>query len=488
MLEKFPSVRILCIGDLMLDCFVEGAVERISPEAPVPVFRWEREKLMLGGAGNVVANLRALNVNAALVCRIGADAQGENAKRLLDASGVENLALVSPAVPTTQKTRFVARGRHVLRMDRERVAALSDDEEAQLLARISAALEKTHLVILSDYAKGLLSESFTQKIIAACRAAGVPVYVDPKGTDWRKYAGATLVKPNCKELEAACGVSLDPSDSTFLEQIVFHARKILQAMKIDNAVVTLSEKGMIYVPGKGGETIYLPTECREVCDVSGAGDTSMAVLAAARAVGGGFREAMILANVAAGIVVGKVGTAVVAPRELTAALDRKGGASPFGQKIHSVSSMREQVREWQAEGLKVGFTNGCFDCLHLGHLSSLAQAKAHCDRLVVAVNGDDSVRRLKGPSRPVQNELTRTNVLAGLETVDAVVVFNEDTALSLVEKLRPDVIAKEGYAPEDWPEAQCVTAYGGEVVFLKRVEGYSTSSLVERMNEKDDWS
>ncbi len=485
MLEKLEKARILCIGDLMLDRFVQGTVDRISPEAPVPVFRWGAERTMLGGVGNVVANLRALGVRTSVASRVGDDAEGRALSGLLAVSGVENLALTSKAVPTIQKTRFVAQGHHVLRMDRERISPLAAAEETELLARIESVLSRVDVVILSDYAKGLLSKTFTEKVIAACRAAKVGVYVDPKGKDYRKYAGATFVKPNRKELEAVCGVSLDPTAPDFLEQVVHYARRLLATVNIEHIIVTLSEKGMVYVPGDGGETIYLPTECREVCDVSGAGDTTMSVLAAARAVGATFREAMELSNVAAGIVVGKVGTAVVTPAELDTALEQKKSVSKFDRKIYSRAALTEQVRAWQAKGLKVGFTNGCFDCLHMGHLASLGQAKAHCDKLVVAVNSDASVRRLKGPSRPVQNETTRTHVLAGLEAVDAVTIFDEATALPVVEALRPDVIAKEGYAIADWPEAQFVVSYGGQAVTLKRVDGYSTSSLIARMNEKE---
>lgn len=480
--NDLSSARILVVGDLMLDRFVQGDVERISPEAPVPVFRWGAEREMLGGAGNVVANLRSLGAKAALACRLGADAEAERAAALLSESGAGLIAVRSAAVPTIQKTRFVAKGSHVLRMDRELVAPLPEGEEKSLLAELERALPDFDLVVFSDYAKGLFSTSFATKAIALCRAAGKCVFVDPKGRDYRKYSGATLVKPNRKELEAVCGVPLDPRSPDLLDEVVGCARRLLEVCRIDNAVVTLSEKGMVYVPRGGGETVYLPTEGREVCDVSGAGDTTMSVLAAARAAGASFRGAMELANAAAGIVVGKVGTAVVTPAELRAAVESKGpGAPSFARKVMSRGVLAAQVAEWRAAGLVVGFTNGCFDCLHFGHLSSLQQAKEHCDRLVVALNSDESVRRLKGPTRPIQDERTRSLVLAGLEPVDAVVVFGEDTALPLVEEIRPDVIAKEGYTIDRWPEARFVEGYGGKAVTLSRVEGYSTSSMVERM-------
>lgn len=481
---SLKNARILVVGDIMLDRFVQGDVSRISPEAPVPVFRWSSERMMLGGAGNVIANLRALGSATSIVCRVGNDAEGATVRQLLAEANAEVLAVGSDTVPTIQKTRFVAKGHHVLRMDRETIAAPDGAEEAELIANVQSVLDKVDLVILSDYAKGLLSKRFAEKVIAACRAAKKPVYVDPKGRDYRKYAGATLVKPNRSELEAVCGVSLDVSAPDFLDKVVFYARKLLDAVGIEYAIVTLSEKGMIFVSRATDETAYLPTECREVSDVSGAGDTTMAFLAAARSIGVGFRESMEIANTAAGIVVGKVGTAVVAPAEMAAAMQRKHSAAlPFAEKVFNRKALAAKVREWQSEGLKVGFTNGCFDCLHCGHLSSLYQAKEHCDRLIVAINTDSSVRKLKGPTRPIQDEKTRSLVLAGLELVDAVTLFDEDTALPLVEAIRPDVIAKEGYAIADWPEARAVVAYGGEAVTLKRVDGYSTSAMVDRMNQ-----
>ena len=485
MIESISRARILCVGDLMLDRFVQGDVARISQEAPVPVFKWVSERRMLGGAGNVIANLRALGATAALACRIGCDQEGEEAAALVAACGAELIAVKSGELPTIQKTRFVAKGNHVMRMDREVVAPLSREEEDELAAKVEARLADFDLVVFSDYAKGLLSPSFCQRTIAACRAAGKCVYVDPKGRDYGKYRGAALVKPNRVELEAACGVQFDASAPDFVERVVAAARGLLSEAGIENAVVTLSERGMVYVPGDGGEAVCLPTECREVCDVTGAGDTTMSVLAAARAAGASFGDAMKAANAAAGVVVGKVGTATVSPAELKAALaGGRAAAMPFEGKVLALGELSGRVRAWQAEGLRVGFTNGCFDCLHCGHLSSLYQAKEHCDRLVVAVNSDSSVRRLKGPSRPIQDERTRTLVLAGLELVDAVVVFDGETAMGVVGEIRPDVIAKEGYSIDKWPEAQFVMSYGGKAVELKRVDGYSTSSMVDRLNAK----
>ena len=471
------KVKVLCIGDVVLDRFVTGEVSSISREAPVPVFRWLADRTMLGGVGNVVANLRALGVETTLVARIGRDAAGERIKELLDQAGARHRLIASDAVPTIQKTRFVAKGHHVLKVDQDGEKVPSSEEEGEVLAALEDALPQVDLVILSDYANGLLSSSLAHRVIEACRRAGKPVYVDPRGKDYAKYAGATLVKPNRLELEIATGADLGGDGEDLLKRVMATAAALLGKEGIAEAVVTLSEKGMVYVPASGDGAFALPTRVVDVADVSGAGDTTMAVLAAARAAGASMREAMSLANAAAGIVVGKVGTATVTSAELAIALGESG-------KVFSREALAARVRAWQAEGLKVGFTNGCFDCLHCGHLSSLEQAREFCDRLVVAVNDDAYVRRHKGPTRPIQDERTRVRVLAGLELVDAVTVFGEETAEGVLSAIRPDVYAKEGYDLETLPEARLVRGWGGVCRTLKRVPGYSTTEIEQRMKAR----
>jgi len=468
--------KVLCIGDMMLDRFVSGSVDRISPEAPVPVFRLKSVRSMLGGVGNVVANLRSLAVPVEVIARVGADAAGQEVQSLLKSIGVVSHLLLPhpsdssliPSNPTTVKSRYVSGHNHVLRVDEEQVAPLSPADEKRVLGLVRRALVNTSLIILSDYAKGFLSLSLCRNIIAAAKAAKVPVFVDPKGKDYRKYAGATLVKPNRKELELAIGEKVEDVEGA--------ARRLLGALNIENAVVTLSEKGMVFVP-RSGKSVRIPTEVREVFDVSGAGDTTMAALAAAYTDGASIPDAMRFANRAAGIVVGKVGTATVTRDEIAAA---HAGQS----KVFDSRSLAAQVRTWKAAGLTVGFTNGCFDCLHAGHIYSLEQAKRHCDKLIVAVNTDASVRRLKGPTRPIQSETTRAQVLAHLELVDAVVLFSGKTALPLVKSLRPDVLAKEGYVLEDWPEAQWLSAHGGRAITLPRLEGFSTTRMIRGMSRE----
>lgn len=473
----FSKVRALCLGDVVLDRFVSGDVTSISREAPVPVFRWSSEKVMLGGVGNVVANLRALGVETTLIARIGRDQAGACIRELLDQAGAHHHLIESGSVPTIQKTRFVAKGHHVLKVDQDGEKTPSAAEEGEVLAALKATLPQVDLVILSDYANGLLSASLARKVIEECRRVGRPVYVDPRGKDYAKYAGATLVKPNRLELEIATGAEICGDGADLQARVASAAAALLKKEGISEAVVTLSEKGMVYVPSSGDGFFSLPTRVVDVADVSGAGDTTMAVLASARAAGATVREAMTLANAAAGIVVGKVGTATVSAVELSAVLGETG-------KIFSREALAARVRAWQDEGLKVGFTNGCFDCLHCGHLSSLEQAREFCDRLVVAVNDDAYVRRHKGPTRPIQDERTRVRVLAGLELVDAVTVFGEETAEGVLSALKPDVYAKEGYDLETLPEATLVRSWGGECRTLKRVPGYSTTEIEERLKAR----
>ena len=477
MMVDFSKVRALCLGDVVLDRFVSGDVTSISREAPVPVFRWGSEKVMLGGVGNVVANLRALGVETTLIARIGRDSAGARIRELLDQAGAHHHLIESGSVQTIQKTRFVAKGHHVLKVDQDGERTPSAAEEGEVLAALKTALPQVDLVILSDYANGLLSASLARQVITECRRAGRPVYVDPRGKDYAKYAGATLVKPNRLELEIATGAEICGDGADLQKRVVSAAAALLKKEGISEAVVTLSEKGMVYVSSSDEGVFSLPTRVVDVADVSGAGDTTMAVLAAARSAGAPMREAMELANAAAGIVVGKVGTATVSAVELSAALGETG-------KIFSREALAARVRAWQGEGLKVGFTNGCFDCLHCGHLSSLEQAREFCDRLVVAVNDDAYVRRHKGPTRPIQDERTRVRVLAGLELVDAVTIFGEETAEDVLSALKPDVYAKEGYDLETLPEATLVRSWGGECRTLKRVPGYSTTEIEQRLKAR----
>lgn len=486
-INRFSEVRILCVGDVMLDTFLYGSVQRISPEAPVPVFRMGSSREMPGGAGNVVANLAALGCKTAFVGVIGKDDAGDKLESFLKEAACETSMIREESYPTTRKMRFVAGTHHLLRADQEERLTMSPSLRTQLLETISREIKSSDVVLLSDYGKGVFTRETAQDIITLCRKFCKTVIIDPKGADYSIYEGATLVKPNLKEFELVTGMEFDPSDSGFAEKAVEGAKLLFERFHIQNVLVTLSEHGMMFISSDDPEDcIRIPTVAREVFDVSGAGDTSLATLGAAVAAGADIPKAMQMANIASGIVVGKLGTACVTQDELKSALIETSS------KIHSLSPRNNIVNPPEAarivEALKksgktIGFTNGCFDLLHLGHLHSFMQAKQECDILVVGLNSDASVKRLKGPDRPINDQEMRALMLASLDYIDYVVVFDEDTALPLIDLLKPDVIAKEGYPIEKWPEGQRVLSYGGRAVQLDRVDGYSTTGIVHKLQQ-----
>ena len=475
-IDALAQARVLCVGDLMLDRFVYGAVDRVSPEAPIPVLRIEREAAMLGGAGNVAANLLALGAGCRFVSVVGDDGAGAEVRQLVAAeTGTADGIVVEPARQTTLKTRFIGGRQQLLRADAETVAPIKAASAAAVLAAARAALGQVGAVVLSDYGKGVLTDALVADLIAAARAAGLPVVVDPKGTDYRRYRGASIVTPNRKELMQATGLPADDD-----AEVEAACRHLIATCGIDAVIATRSERGMSVVT-RDGAAVHLPAEAREVFDVSGAGDTAVATLTAALSAGVDLDDAARLANLAAGIVVGKVGTAVVRAPELLAALHaqewRHGEA-----KVAAREEAAESVARWRHLGKRVGFTNGCFDLLHPGHISLLTQARAACDVLVVGLNSDASVKRLKGDSRPVQSETARATVLASLGCVDLVVVFGEDTPEQLIRALRPDVLVKGAdYTVETVVGADFVQSYGGRVVLANLVAGQSTTNTIRRM-------
>jgi D-beta-D-heptose 7-phosphate kinase/D-beta-D-heptose 1-phosphate adenosyltransferase len=476
---RLKGTPVLCIGDTMLDRFVYGSVERISPEAPIPVVLIEREMAMLGGAGNVVRNIVALGGHPAFVSVVGDDAAGREVTRLIgEHCEIDPCIVVEPGRQTTIKTRFFASSQQLLRADRETRSPVGEVIGRQLTTRVERLLAKVSAVVLSDYGKGILAPPVPTELIAKARALGKPVIVDPKGCDYTIYAGATVVTPNRKELHEATGLPVDGDDA-----IVAAAQRLIEQCSFDAVLVTRSQDGMTLVQADGA-VHHLPAEAREVFDVSGAGDTVVATLAAAVASGASLLDGARLANVAAGIVVGKVGTAVAYAAELVSALhhdDLLAGES----KVVPLGSAVEAVDRWKRKGLSVGFTNGCFDLLHPGHVSILTQAKAACDRLVVGLNSDASVGRLKGPERPVQSEAARATVLASLSSVDLVVIFGEDTPLALIETLRPDVLVKGAdYTVDTVVGADQVIGWGGKVVLAQLVDGQSTTNTIRKLTAK----
>ncbi len=473
--RALSKARVLVIGDVMLDRFVEGTVSRISPEGPIPVLEIARETQMLGGAGNVVRNLVALGAHAGFVSVVGDDDAGHVVTGLFaDLAGAEPDLLVDPGRRTSIKTRYLAGGQQLLRTDHEKVAPLSAEREAQVLRRVEAMLGGAGAVVLSDYAKGVLSDTVIAAVIELAAKAGVPVIADPKGRDFARYKGARLVTPNRHELAAATGQETAADDD-----VAAAAAHVVAGCGIAGVLATRGADGMTLVDGAAA-AVHLPARAREVFDVSGAGDTVAAVIAAAVAAGLELPEGAALANAAAGIVVAKTGTATASVEEIVSALQTQALLSG-AEKICARADAAGRVEGWRRQGRRVGFTNGCFDLLHPGHVSLLAQARSTCDRLIVGLNSDASVRKLKGESRPVQSETARATVLASLAPVDMVVVFGEETPLALLEELKPDVLVKGAdYTREEVVGGDLVESYGGRVVLADILDGHSTTGTIAR--------
>jgi D-beta-D-heptose 7-phosphate kinase/D-beta-D-heptose 1-phosphate adenosyltransferase len=472
----FSKAKILCLGDLMLDRFAYCDTERISPEAPVPVLLLKRTQSMLGGAGNVARNIAALGGKAILMGLLGTDSAGAEVCRLIEQTpGLTDGHVASARRPTICKTRYLAGHQQIVRVDEESSDVLKPDEKAALVAAVEHTIADVDAVILSDYGKAVLAPEVIEAVIARGRALGVPVYVDPKSDDFRCYRGATCITPNQKELALAARMPV-ASDI----EIIAAAQKVMQDAAADAILATRSERGMALVEASGA--VHLEAaRAREVYDVSGAGDTVIAVLALASTSGYSLPQAMRLANTAAGIVVSKLGTATVELDELMLELSRDVRDKEWHHaKYFSVAEAETLVRRWKSRGLRVGFTNGCFDIIHAGHVSLLAAARAECDRLVVALNSDPGVRRLKGPERPVNSLADRSAVIAAVESVDAVISFDEETPIELIRRLHPDVLVKGGdYTMEGVVGADLVQADGGRVVLVDLIDGRSTTRLIE---------
>jgi D-beta-D-heptose 7-phosphate kinase / D-beta-D-heptose 1-phosphate adenosyltransferase len=475
LVEALAQSRVLCVGDVMLDHYVYGAVERISPEAPIPVLRVDREERTLGGAGNVVRNLHALGLRPCFVSVTGNDPAGREVGQLMARlGGTEAHVLSDRGRTTTLKTRYVAGTQQMLRADREQAAPLAGTLRQDFLAMVRQLLPQHQVIIVSDYAKGVLADGVAAEIIEAARAAGLAAVVDPKGSDYRTYRGASVIKPNRRELGAAANRAVDSEAA-----IIAAARALIADCGFGAVLVSLSQDGMMLVESNG-DTHRLGAEAREVYDVSGAGDTAVAVLAAALGARAPLRDAARLANVAAGIVVGKVGTAAVhAPELIETLIDRDVLET---RKVLPLALALDHAARWRRNGLKLAFTNGCFDLLHPGHVALLGQARGAADRLVVGLNSDASVARLKGAGRPVQSEQARAQVLASLASVDMVVLFEEDTPLTLIGELKPDVLVKGAdYRVDQVVGADIVQSYGGKVLLADLLPGHSTTATIARL-------
>ena len=473
--EKAASVRALVIGDLMLDEYLWGRAERISPEAPVQVVEVTREDLRLGGAGNVVHNLAALGCRVAVCSVIGSDENGSLLRRAFEAKGVGLEGLFEdPERRTSKKTRVIAANQQIVRIDRETKSAIGASCEKGMLDYLSARLSDFDVIVVSDYLKGVLTPSVLSAVCRTGRELGIPVVVDPKGSDYGKYRGATLLTPNRKEAEIASGIAIADLDT--LEQA---AEGLLAKLELDALLITRSEAGMSLFPAKGG-AIHIPTVAREVFDVTGAGDTVIAVLSLGLACGLPLPEAAWVANVAAGIAVGKLGTSTVSPGEIVAEVGHS--LKDSDSKIKNLDVLSHIIAQERSRGKQVVFTNGCFDLLHVGHVKYLQKARGLGDLLVVGLNTDASVRRLKGESRPLIEESERAHILAALDCIDFVVLFDEDTPLKVIEALTPAVLVKGGdYNIDEVVGREVVEAGGGRVELVHFVDGRSPSRIIEKI-------
>jgi D-beta-D-heptose 7-phosphate kinase/D-beta-D-heptose 1-phosphate adenosyltransferase len=476
-LAALARQTVLCIGDLMLDEFVYGEVSRISPEAPAPVLAVKRSELMIGGAGNVARNLTSLGARCIFIGVVGDDDAGLALTEALSGQpGIEFHLVTDTQRQTTRKVRFVSEhfSTHLLRADWEAATPLEQQAEDALIAHALKAIPQAGAVILSDYAKGTLSARVVRAVIDAAKAAGKPVVVDPKGRDYSVYRGATLITPNRQELAQATHTSADDDG-----EIVVAATALAEGIDADAVLVTRSEQGMTLV--SVGTAVHVPAYPVRVRDVSGAGDTVVAVLAAMLAMGADFESAMRAANAGAAVVVGKRGTAAVSVAELRHRILPAASLAPEEKIVFDWALLDDHLAEWRKQGQRVGFTNGCFDLLHPGHVKLLAGARAACDRLIVGLNGDASVTRLKGEGRPVQPVQARAEVLAALEAVDLVVVFDEDTPEKLIARIKPTVLVKgSDYKKDEVVGRELVEAAGGQVVLIDIVPGHSTSAMVAR--------
>ena len=476
--SHIAKIHCLVIGDLMLDEYLWGKAVRISPEAPVQVVDVIREELRLGGAGNVVNNLAELGAQVSVCSVVGED---DNGLALLNAFSNKGMSIdaifLDPARRTSRKTRVVAANQQIVRIDRESRDALSDEIEQQVCSWIRANATRFSIILLSDYLKGVLTRKVIETVLESARPSGIPVLVDPKGVDFARYRGATIMTPNRKEAEAASGVSIIDTES-----LVRAAVTIMETTGLEYLLITRSEEGMSLF-SQTAEPVHIPTVAREVFDVSGAGDTVLASLAVGMAAGLGLPEAARLANISAGIAVAKLGTSTVTPLEIinAVALSQNNTDS----KIKNLDVLAVLIKSEKARGKRVVFTNGCFDLLHAGHVKYLQKARNLGDMLVLGLNSDASVRRLKGPKRPLIGEEERAHILAALDCIDYVVVFDEDTPLELIAALEPHILAKGGdYTVDGVVGKELVEAYGGRVELVSFVDGKSTTNIIERILER----
>lgn len=472
-MPPFQQAKLLVVGDVMLDRYWHGAASRVSPEAPVPVVQVGNQEDRPGGAGNVALNIAALGSAATLVGIVGSDDTGTDLRSRLNAAGVYCEFLQSVDKPTVTKLRVISQHQQLIRLDFEETFVQQDRQGMN--SKVASLMKEAQVLVLSDYGKGTLED--VSELIDMGRKQNIPVIVDPKGSNFQKYRGATLITPNLSEFESAVG----PSQNE--DELVRKGLQFLKDLELDALLITRGEHGMTLIRPDSPE-LHLPAKAQEVFDVTGAGDTVISVLAATLAAGEGFADATALANLAAGLVVGKLGTAAISGPELRRAILMEQDS---GRGVMTAEQLQIAVMDAKAHGESIVFTNGCFDIIHAGHVGYLTEAKQLGDRLIVAINDDESVRRLKGAGRPINPVERRMAVLAGLEAVDWVVSFSADTPEPLLESLQPDILVKGGdYTREQVVGGDYVQAYGGQVQALDFLDNCSTSAIMEKMKEVGD--
>lgn len=472
-MPRFDKAQVLVVGDLMLDRYWQGPTSRISPEAPVPVVKVEQHEDRPGGAANVALNVTALGAGVSLVGLVGKDEAGKALEKQLQSARVHCAFSVTESEPTITKLRVISRHQQLIRLDFEE--PFSHDYSDAIAEATSPLLSNVNVLVLSDYGKGTLSDC--QQLIAEAKAQNVRVLVDPKGSDFARYRGATLLTPNLSEFETIVGHCKTE------DELVSRGQALAKELDLDALLVTRSEQGMTLIRADR-EELHFPARAREVFDVTGAGDTVISTLAAALAAGEDLPNAVALSNIAASIVVGKLGTAAISAPELRREVSKEQGAE---KGVMSEEQLLIALADARSAGETIVFTNGCFDILHAGHVGYLEQARAQGDRLVLAINSDESVSRLKGPGRPINPVERRMTVLSGLEAVDWVLYFDEDTPERLLEKVRPDILVKGGdYGIEGVVGGEFVNSYGGEVRVLSFLDNCSTTAIVEKIQSDGD--
>jgi D-beta-D-heptose 7-phosphate kinase / D-beta-D-heptose 1-phosphate adenosyltransferase len=475
-LNKCQRKAVVVVGDVMIDRYVTGKVERISPEAPVPVLLHSHDRAVAGGAANVAVNIVALGCDVGLVGAVGSDQNAEDLRQILAQMGVSSTHLVTDvARPTICKTRVVSGRQQFFRIDREVTGPLSDKVEVAIIESAQEAMAHADIVVISDYAKGVFSDRVLERVIGAAKSLGKQVLVDPKRRTFEAYRGADLIKPNAGELAAASGAPCaTDADIVAAGEIV--------ARQFDGAIlVTRADAGMSLVR-QGKPVRHFKSSVLEVADVSGAGDTALAALAVSMVDGHTIEDAVTISNVAAGVAVSKFGTAIVNRAELDAALARASSPKHHPGSLATISTAAEMAQAWRRMGERVVFTNGCFDLIHAGHIELLTFAAREGDRLIVGLNTDASVKSLKGPARPIQTEQDRARIVGALRAVDLVVLFDEPTPLSLIDAIGPDVLVKGAdYTEDQVVGCDLVKARGGRVALFPLIEGRSSTKIVERM-------